>query len=419
MRDRIKEQLINLFSRPDWETEIETFYTSMRVEVIWVMVDFVKENKYLEESLKLAKIFIKDKDPEANNPLNLEVLAEEEVMAIGTVRGTLCWLLGALIGTLKTEYYPEVIDLLEKLAGDEVAYVRLQATYPLANLIVNVKATKNKDETVFDFKDADRKRTIDLAFKMLSENREYPRVLEGVANVFDKMRFLDETKAELALNSLFFDDEGELQSDSVTHMVAPLLIFFAEFSNYPGHNFQNEKFQKLLEKIITISTPRLKTDIVWHFWKTIEGSPETYPKLKPYIPLFFQGKFQESPLSQYEFLIQKILPISPSDAVEIFELEINYLKKFLSEIPVEPGGRIWFFNIENVLEKTAEIKPSILPNILYVLKELYLKRGWIGNVKQLFTVYEKAPENLREDLKKELDVFYHQLQYKFPELPPL
>lgn len=416
MRDRIKEQLINLFSRPDWETEIETFYSSMRGEVIWVMVDFVKENKYVEESLKIAKIFINDSDPKPNDPINLEVLAGEDTVAIGTVRGTLCWLIGALIGTLKTEYYPEVIDLLEKLAGDEVAYVRLQATYPLANLIVNVKATKNKDETIFDFKDEDRKRTIDLAFKMLSENREYPRVLEGVANVFDKMRFLDEKEAGVALNSLLYDAEGELQSDSVTHMVAPLLIFFAEFSNYPGHSFQNEKFQKLLEKIITISSPRLKTDIVWHFWKTIESSPETYSKLKPYIPLFFQGKFQEPPLSQYEFLIQKILPISPSDAIDTFELEINYLKRFLSEIPVEPGGRIWFFNIENVLEKTAEIKPSILPNILYVLKELYLKRGWIGDVKQLFTVYEKAPKELQGELKPEIDLLYQQLQSKFPEL---
>ncbi|MES2213528.1 MAG: hypothetical protein V4473_01645 [Patescibacteria group bacterium] len=423
MREKIKEQLIKLFEKPNWKEEIDEFYSSMREEVIWVMSDFVKEKKYISQAMEIAEIFVSDPNPTIEDKTNQDLLKGEDVRYITSVRGSLCWLLNSIGATLDTTYYTRIIDLLEKLAKDPVIYVRIQATYPLAGLMQNVKAERNKDGTPFEYTKADKDRVIALAFYMLEKNRMYPPMIEVLTNVFDKMRFISEAEAMFVLKAFMYTDEKKklFQKDKFIENVAPLLLFFAEFSPEYTPTFKNREFQGLLREVIVTASPRFKSNIVWHIWKTIETSPETYPRFKEYLPLFFEGDFQEEPLGQYEFLIEKIMLQSPEDAIKLFESEIQYIKRALPHIKSEAGGRMWFYSVENVIEKVAELKPEILPEILFVLKELYTKRSYIGDVVRIYSAYKKVPQAIQDelDLPKKINLLYEQLRHRFDNLPPL
>jgi len=415
----IKEKLIKLFEDPDWRGQISDFYPRWKVEILWNMVDFVREGKYLEEAMFIAESFVDDPDPTIDDSTNQEILKGEDARAIVTVRGTLAWLLNVIVGTLNASYYSRVISLLEKLCIDDAVYVRQQATYPLAGLTLNLRAERNPDGSVFPFSVADKERVRGLAFLMLEQNKQYPRVLELLANVFEKLRLLDEQKALYVLKSFLYKPEGGFNPDYVTHEIAPLLIFFAEFRRDHEPGFNSAEFETLLMTVIESASPRLKTTIVWHIWKTIENDPKTYPRLRKYIPIFFKGEFEEEPLSQYEFLIEKILLQSPTDAVEVFKMEIDYLKRALYKKPFQENWTLWFHNPESIVEAVAENDPGSLLGILDVLKEISLRHGYIGDVTKVFSSFRKAPAELQEQLSTEITPMYETLRAVMPNLPPL
>jgi hypothetical protein len=171
--------------------------------------------------------------------------------------------------------------------------------------------------------------------------------------------------------------------------------------------------------VLESSTPRLKTTLVWHFWKTIENDPKTYPRFKPYIPLLFKGEFQEEPLSQYEFLIEKILPLSAREAVEIFKQEVEYLKPALTKNVRREDWTLWFHHPEEIIEAIAIHDPKSLPPILEVLMSISLRHGYVGNLTKIFSSYKKAPVELQEELSKQIVPMYELLQQKDSNLPPL
>ncbi|MEK7106519.1 MAG: hypothetical protein AAB895_04165, partial [Patescibacteria group bacterium] len=359
-----------------------------------------------------------DSDPDVDNIANQELLKGGDYRGIISVRGTLAWLLQAIVAQLNTTYYKRAIDLIEKLAKDKVLYVRQQATYPLSALIVNVNARKNKDGTPFDFKDEDRKRVIDLAFFMLDHNRDYPRILEYLAQVFDKMRLLSENDALSVLDKFLFSKDNDFHPYYVTEKIAPALIYFAEYRKDANDSFNDKKFVDLLIKVISTAEPALKSTIVWHIWKTIEENPENYERLKKYIARLFQGDFAHESVGQYDLLVEKIIKISPSEGVELFKKELAYIERSLSNIPPEPGGIIWFHNAEEAIEKVAELDPDFLPKLMTILKDIYLRNGYIGDVKRIFSSYKKAPVERQNDLEGHFKLIYEQMRGGYGRLPP-
>ena len=424
MRDKLKEQLNKLFEESNWRERFLDFYPGWKIDTLWAVVELVREGKFLPQAMWVAEYLAEDPDPSLEDPSNQDVLKGEEVKPILTVRGTVAWLVGAIIGRLDTTYYHRAINVVEKLCNDRAVYVRQMATYPLTGLMVNIKAAKNPDGTDFKFEQADRDRVTGLAFSMLEANRSYPRVLEVLVNVFDRMRFLDEEQAMHVLRFFLYQKNDEYQPDYVTHNIAPLLIFFAEFrkdsfSAFSLLSFNPANFQNLLREVIKTARPRLKTTIVWHFWKTIESDPKTYAQLKKYVPRFFEGEFQEEPLSQYEFLAEKVLVQSPEEAVWIFKQEIEYLKRALEKQIGREDWTIWFHNPEDLVEAVAQCDPDSLANILGVLRNISLKRGYVGNLARIFSSYKKAPAELQGRLAQEIEPLYESLRFHDPNLPPL
>jgi hypothetical protein len=70
----LKEDLLKLFKKQNWEKEIDIFYPGSRIDIIWIMSDFVKEKKYIPEALEIAKIYVNDLDPTVENEVNQHLL---------------------------------------------------------------------------------------------------------------------------------------------------------------------------------------------------------------------------------------------------------------------------------------------------------------------------------------------------------
>jgi hypothetical protein len=417
-KDVIKNKLVELFQKEGWVKDLPDFFSSMKTDIIWIMVDFVKDGKYLDEAMQMAENYINDKDPGIDDVANQEILKGKEYSGIVSVRGTLAWLLQALIARLHTDYYPRLVSLVERLAKDEVHYIRQQATYPLSALTINIYARKNKDETVFDFKDEDRRRVLDLSFFMLKENRDYPRVLEYLVQVFDRLRLLSEEQAKNEINTFLFSKDGEFNPIYITEKVAPLLIYNAEYRKDANDGFQDKYFKDLLIDVISKGEPRLRSTIVWHIWKTIEDNQENYQRLKPYISHIFNGDFDFEPIGQYDILIEKVMHCSGQDGIELFKKELDYIAKSLPNIKPEPGGQIWFHNAENSIDKVAELEPGSLPKLLTIMRDIYFKNGYIGDIKRMFSAYKKAPEPLLAELSAQIQPLYEQIRNRDNRLPP-
>lgn len=424
MRDAIKDRLLKLFEEQNWRDGFSDFYPSWGIDIIWIMSDFVKEGKYLPEAMWIAEYLVNNPDPTVDDRANKDILDGKDSSSIVTVRGSLAWLINSILARLDASYYHRCINLLEQLGNDEVVYVRLQATYPLAGLAQNIRAERKPDGTPWGFAKEDKERALSLMFSMLDANRQYPRVMEGLTNVFEKLRFLSEEQAMYVLRSFLYQKNDEFYPDYVTHNIAPVLIFFAEFRKDHTPEFNSKPFQELLAKVIRTSSSRLKSTLVWHFWKTIENDPKTYPRFKPYIPLLFEGDFQQEPLGQYEFLIEKILLQSPVDAVEYFKLELGYLKRALAKKLEHEDWTLWFHHPEDIIDAVAEHDPHSLPAMLNVLKDIALRRGYVGDITKIFSSYKKARPDLQEQLSREITPMYEILRqfhlHNFrQDLPPL
>lgn len=416
MRELIKQELIKLFGQNDWESKIDNFHSYSRIDIIWIMSDFVKEKQYVKEALQIAKVYVNDPDPKKDDRTNMDLLEGKETNYIVTTRGSLCWLINAIVATLDSTYYSEIVDLLEKLTKDPVHYVRQQSTYPLAGLMLNIRAIQDNDKKPWGFTQQDKDRVVKLAFDMLSDNKDYPRVIDSLTQVFDKRRFVDDKEAIFILNNLLYQKEKSFYPEYVLRDVAPLLIFFAEFAKDHTPTFDNTEIQKLLEEVILSAPVGMKTTVVWHMWKTIEDNVDTYNRFKKYIDLFFKGEFAEESLTQYEFFIEKLMVKYPYDAVNFFLSEVEYIQRGLSKLKPEPGGRMLFFNAQRLVESVAELRSERLYDVLWVIKEIVLRQRYVGNVPEIFSSYKKAPQNLQKELAQKIDPMVKEMEIKFPYL---
>lgn len=409
---QILEELgkINL-DKPDWSrfftnTDASTKYSI----IIWYLKELVekKEKGFLKEIFAIAKIYATDSDPSPEDDnINKKIGEGQEIPNIYTVRGTVCWLLSSIAATFKTEYYTDIISILEKLAFDPVYYVRIQATVPLSFFAANIRARRHKDETPFEFKDEDRQRVIDLSFRMLKEHRDMPRVLEGVVRVFEALRGLPEMQARQVIKTLFYNSKGELQPEYLTRQGVPLLIFFAEYrKNLLDDNFNGTWFQEFAYKLLKLpedKAPYLRSTFIWHTWKELESNSKNYQELKKYIPLFMHEEFELQPLHQYDFLILQVLKASPEDGVELFQGLLNYIERWAYKYDISQHA--WMLSAGNMVEAVAPVAPDKLIGFLTQITRIVSGGVWVGDIERMFKSYlligdEKQREQLRPEILK-------------------
>lgn len=368
-----KNELLVILQSEEWIEELRKVTDPDRkIRIIWAAADLAKERK-IHEAMKIARFYQLDKNPVTHDEFDEQTRKGEDARIITTVRGTLPWLLQHIVASLETAYYSEILDILEgkaddtqeekklRLATGENLYVRKQASIALEILAANMKATKNADETPFDFGAENRLRTERLIFRMLDENRDCPRVLEYLSFVFNRVRFLDEAKAKIVLNTFFYNSKNELNPYYVTERIASLAIYFAEFREMGiKDSFNSYWFKSFLKKIIQEADRDLKTTIMWHFWKTCKDEIKFFEKIRGYIPLFFEGEPQYEFLNQVDFLIETIVDNYPSDAIKILEKATILFKKGVRSGAIKSHDGFHFYFSKDVVEKLRKTDPEVL-----------------------------------------------------------
>lgn len=406
-REELKRRLSDIENASDFEQAISKLesWSSSKTEIIWAAVELAKED-HLDFALKIARRYITDPDPTENHDLNIETIKGGDAAIISTVRATVAYLLQAVIARLKPEYYSEAILLIDTLAHDEVAYVRKHSCVPLEGLTKNFYAVKNKDGTPFNFKDEDKKKVFDLAFYLL-RTTEYPRVLEYLVGAIGNLRMVNETEAEEILNKLFFSNKGKdsLRPDYLIDRAIPLALYFAEFRKDARDGFKNDFFVNFLNNLIRKLPPRSEESIVWHIWKTVEEDNSLWWRFKKYIPLFFEGKYEGERLTQFDFLIEKIIKNYPEDAINIFIEKVSFIQNNLARLNDLQRGAIWFYNSEIVLRVVARIQPTKYLDLLKSVINLYKFNGiYIGNIDQILNSCEDIESREdREHVVKEVE----------------
>lgn len=239
-----------------------------------------KTKQYLP-ALTILKFTINDSDPtQAEHNDNIDehnlhqrVMKGEDCNTITSVRGYTSWALRYFSMLPAREYYPEALDLVEKLTKDPNYYIRLQSTYPLIDFV------KNKDTYIAETDPKERfvservsKKAEDITFSMINDttNQTLPAVLKGLVHVFSEFRQMNHHQALEIINIFLSSD-----SEEVLHDATSLLLFSAEFRKGSFKKWQWEKlpefddteFKKIINEQIRDGKSAIRNSLSSEFWR--------------------------------------------------------------------------------------------------------------------------------------------------------
>ncbi len=357
-------------------------------EILWAAKDLAKEGD-VEKAMQIAEFYFgfEDKNTKNIEELNDLIKKGEDTRVIATVLGTLPWLLQGIIvqcinSNLDGSYYTRALDIIEQLARNSNLYARQQVGVALEILAANLKATKHKegDKYVdFKFSQLDKDRAENIAFKMLEENKEWDRILEYLVTVFNRMRYLDEERALYVLKTFFYKN-GELRPDYITDNVAALAMYYAEFraSSY-DKGFEDIKFKEFLKNIISNSRERVRSRVLWIFWKNYRK--EDMDKIKPYLPLFLDTDYSDEVRAQWDFLVEKVSEDDIDSAFDLLKQGLEYVKKGL-----EDNKKIErpFLYVDKTIQRLYEYDRERVEEILDIIIFLKSRSVDMGNIEFLF-----------------------------------
>ena len=410
----MEQRLLALFKEGgDWEKELDKMAgdSELKRNLLSAAGEVVKKEGYLAEAVKIARHYQFDPDPASQDKFHEAILkGDEDVRYIVTVRGMLSWLLLDIVNKLEPEYFNDVLDILEgeridtpdqkklRLATGENLYIRQQATFPLELLATNIYAKQFPDGKPFEF---DRERVKRIAFRMLDENKNVPRILEALAKVFNRFRRMNRDEAYGVLKTFLFkhdSQEKELNPDYVIHDIIPLLLFFAEFKKEHEPDFDTTLFQELLMRVIRESSPSIKGTLTWFLWKAVEEKESYYDQIKKYIPILLEPPFCGPVVNQFDFLIEKMTVSRPEEAIRLFDLLIAYMKSATAKEIYTDGWGAFLAYFENLLRFALRVAPQRFPGYLSEVSGLFQRGIYVGYLPNIIKLAQEAPAEYREVL---------------------
>lgn len=282
-------------------------------EQIVKFAEKLAEAKLFDEAFCIIKIFINDSDPILKNypddpegtfNRHQKIIAGEDDLSIGSVRGYCAWVLQKFATLNGRSYIPAILPLVEKLTKDQNYYVRLQSCIPLLELVKNRNTVlpDDKKERFLSFEIS--KKIEDVAFSMLRNpaNHKLPAIMKHLAMVFGYMRSIDQKKAYEVLQTFLKDEYPKKDKQKghesyladVLSEAAPLYIFFTEyrtqsFKDWPKDweplgKFDDQPFKELLISLVTNDNPEIKQIFAWQFVRIPHEVKDT-PKFKDSIKL--------------------------------------------------------------------------------------------------------------------------------------
>jgi len=354
-------------------------------------------------------------DPEGEDNYHAKILSGEEVKYIVTVRGRLCWLMMKIAAKSQPKYYTELIRIMSRYLSEENLYIRTQATYILGVLWSNRRATKNADESPFEWNDEERKQIHDLTLRTVRANRAYPRVIQALLDVFNKMRDLSEEEAEEIL-TLSINTEH----DDVLHNLAPYVVYFALFrerdSQFYGDTFRSARFIEIFKDQITNGKDAMSSTLAWHIWKLLTDKVLPYTVLREYIVLFLEGKYSSGAMTKLALIFEELVAIAPEDAATFYERALESLEEYLKTKPAD-GYQHWINATEEILPILAK-EPNRLIAVVERLKNIWMTgmNIYIGNIQTIFGSYELVPSEHKEEVRTKSKAMYDEMKAVHPPL---
>ena len=313
------------------------------------------------------------------------------------------------------QYYTEIIDIMTRYLKENNLYIRIQASFILTELWGRRRATRNQDGSAFIWKDDERQYIRQLALDTIRANRSYPRVMEALLQIFNKVRDLNEDEAEEMLN-LFL----ETNDDEVYNNLAAFVVYFALFreadSQYYGGKFNPDKFIALLKEQIKNGAPSISGSIAWHLWKILTDKVLPYEAIKEYLPLFLEGKYASGAMTKLALIIEELSKTVPDDAAVLYERAVESLENYLKTKPKD-GYQYYIEGTEEVLPILAK-EPKRLLAAVGRLKNIWMaeKQIYVGNIATIFSTYQLVPAEHKEETKKALKVIYDEMKTANPLL---
>lgn len=355
-------------------------------------------------------------DPNGDYNYHSKVLRGEDARIITTVRGHLCWLMSRIIVQNKPAYYTEIIKILIRYISEGNLYIRTQATYPLMELVIRRKATRNQDGTPFDWNPKERVLVREIPLEMVRDNAKYPRVLESVLHIFDKFRDLNEREAEEVLRILLATEQ-----DDVLHDLATLVAYFALFrkKDFPADGaFKPDVFIEILRDQTMNGKRTMRSSLAWHFWKILEQKLLPYDELREYILLFWENAYDSSVASMFGLVYEQLAIVAPNDARDLFEKMIELLKVHLQNNPAE-SRQAWVKGTEEVIDLFMA-EPDRLLKLVNNLKDIWVMGSvYIGDIAAIFGSYQKVASKDKEHVRSELKKLYEEMKKIHPQIQPV
>ena len=354
-------------------------------------------------------------DPSGQYNHHLRILNGEEDCGITTVRGHLCWLIARVIVQNKPELYEELIDILDRYLSEENLYIRTQALIPLSELTARIRATKNQDGTPFEWSQSGRDRVRVLAFRTLTQNAQYARVLQILFHVFEHMRGLTESEAKTVLNTFL-----ATQADYILHDVAVLVIYFALFREHDFKEdppFEARDFVELLKQQISLGKPSMRSSLAWHFWNCLKNKHLTPEEVKEYLLMFWEQPYDQNLASMFDLIFDELAELSPPDACEVFEQMIERLKE-LGESNREALRDVWIHTTGELMGCLAQF-PARLVRIVNMLVDVWKNGGAVYNLVEVLESYRHIEAPGKDLVKTELMRLYREIKDLKPEFPEI
>jgi hypothetical protein len=331
-------------------------------------------------------------DPEGTFNYHEQIKRGEDPSTSVGVRAAVCWLIQTLICFARTESW-QLIEEVERLAADPNLYVRHNACVPLIEF-----ATRRgwiHEDGQYQMPPDTRARTRALAFWMLKENLDYPRILDRVARVFGEMPDLDANEAREVLETLL-----ARELDDGLHSVARLLVFFAVFrSGHPRfpEPFDATWFISRLESALANGSERLRQAIAFTLFKTIEEDAKHATALKHYIVMLPDPQvIGHGHVPRYFWeMVSALLDAGPDE-----EVEASILKMISTEAGWSTAATGRFITVSDMAPALGKLaKQNRWETIVRGVESIAATRPTIfGGMAELLEVLGKAPAEYKPPL---------------------
>jgi hypothetical protein len=267
----------------------------------------------------------------------------------------------------QSEYYSELLGVLEEYGEDIDEAVRAHVPIPLTELAKRLRS-KDDDGSIHITSEING-RIRALAFKMLREAA--PAVADRLANVFCYLRDIGDDEALEVVEVLSAKTEREGRADA-----AALLLYFSIFREHQFPElgrFDPSRIRLLLNQILVGTRGSLRSSIVWTMWKALKENVNL-EDLLPYLHKTVEGVYERGTFNHLYRIITIGLKNGDSRFCELFLAAIQREAEFLS------GGaerQVWHFkDFEESVLQTKSLCHETFEQIRAVLRQYSQQLGY-------------------------------------------